>query len=112
MEPIVILSPGSDVDEYGNPVADWTDPTRTETHGLIAPKMGGEIGTEGTPVKGDAVVYLRGGASVSVSAGDRIAAREQTFEVVGDPLLWANGFGITGWEVPVVKVVGSDEVGS
>lgn len=111
MEPIVILSPGIDVDEYGNPVADWTDPTRTETFGLIAPKAGEEIGVNGTPVRTDAVVYIEDG-TVALHNGDRLAAREQTWEVVGDPLWWSKGYGRSGWEVPVVKVVGTDEVGS
>ncbi|RTL08421.1 MAG: hypothetical protein EKK62_07635 [Acidimicrobiia bacterium] len=112
METMTFVAPGETTDEYGNVVADWGNATEVDVPGCrFAPKLGDEIGTEGTAVRTAGVVYAPGTATVAADC--RIVIRGALYEVVGDPALWANGYSRTGWEIAVARVVGADtEVGS
>ena len=109
METMTFAAPDETTDDYGNPVADWSDPETVAGPGcLFAPKASGEIGTDGVAVRTFGTVYAPGGTVVTSEY--RITVRGLTFEVVGEPMLWANGYGRTGWEIQVAQVVGSDAV--
>lgn len=106
METVTIQTATTTEDEYGNEVADWSDPTETDVAGCrFAPTAGSELDS-GLPVGTEAVLYAPGTATIA--AHDRVIVRGATYEVLGEPMLWSGGYGPSGWQVPLVKVVGTE----
>lgn len=91
-ETITVVTPPPD-DIHGDPVG---SATTVDVHGCIfAPgpstenvSNGGTTVIRSNQVDTDATVYAPAGTAVKPT--DRILARGVTYEVVGDPLVWAN----------------------
>lgn len=91
-ETVVIVHPLVEAeDRYGNTGPDWVSVRRTTvTSCRLSPNPEGEARGEGRPgiVTGH-TLYLPPGSTIV--AADRVEARGATWEVDGDPAVWANG---------------------
>lgn len=107
-ETVTVLRAGPGTDRYGDPVKDWTDPTRIDIDGCaLAPTATDEdrgAGREGVTDSWD--LFCPPGADIT--AVDRVEARGQVYEVDGQPAAWASPYGGTtgGIQVTLRRVEG------
>lgn len=106
-ETVTIVRPAETTDAYGNPAADWDDPTETAVDGVaVAPRVDTEdrsAGRQGVIV--GLTLYLPAGAAIA--ATDRVVVRGDTYEVDGEPGDWRSPYSTAkGVEVAVRRVVG------
>lgn len=94
-ETVVVVHPELVEDEnganYGNPFFDWPNATRTPVEDCaVEPTAAPELVEPGR----NAIVtryLLRTPAGTALDAVDHVEWRGRTFEVDGDPLVWATG---------------------
>ena len=86
-ESVVILTPASETDRYGNTVADWEDVTYTTVDGcLVAPGGSSEVNDGRTATTEAPIVYFP--SAPAVTALCRVRVRDETFDVDGVPDRW------------------------
>lgn len=108
-ESVTILTPATTTNRYGRTTVDpdWGNATSTVVEGcLFAPTSTSEDNDGRTAVVTGARLYLPTGTAIT--AADRVTIRGTTYELDGDPSVWADPFGqgLDGIEAPVRKVTG------
>lgn len=98
-ERVVIITPGTQTDRYGNETPVWTGAQEQIVDGAgFAPGGMSEDNNGRTAVIENPTVYLPPGTVVSARC--RVRVRGATYEAIGDPGDWRNPF--TGWRPGVV----------
>lgn len=107
-ETITILTPDTTTNRYGRTTTDpdWSGATETTAVGLFAPQSSLEDNDGRAAVSTEARIYLPAGTTITAAC--RVEARGDTYEVIGDPSVWADPFGgnVDGIEIQIRKVAG------
>lgn len=99
-ETVTVLRPDVGTDRYGDPVKDWSDPTRIDLDGCALAPAG--VGTGGSGTREDTAAGREGVVDgwdlfcppgADITALDRVEARGQVYEVDGQPATWTSPYG-------------------
>lgn len=107
MEAVVILNPGTRTDGYGDEVADWSDPTRTEAEAICWPATSSENNDGRSALISGLNVLFPDPCPPEMTHTSRIEARGATWEVAGDLGDWRSPWGWQpGHQVTLRRVEG------
>jgi len=97
---VTITNPSAGTDAHGNAVADFTASAPSRVRGRLAPQSTADGGPGRDARTVTVTLYLL--PSAPIRAESRVTVRGRTYEVVGEPQLWAGA----GWEVSLRSVAG------
>jgi head-tail adaptor len=92
-EKVTVLRAAASIDGYGDPVTDWTTPTRTDVYARgVEPRPSGEpVQDARNAVTSGFTVYLPLGTDLTPA--DRLEVRGKAYDVLGEPAEWRNPWG-------------------